>query len=204
MAADPRGRQLKPDTPKDREPRPGDALDSRVQATNERVLRSYRKCWRVAIRRAGLALGALWTSPNTLVGLTLGVVGVAFGAHASLRRETLALVFQSWPWGPGGAITFGNVILHTGHDLDVSCATYAHAAGLVSEPAVCLADHERAHVLQYLVLGPAFLPLYLLCGGIGVRNRFERAADRYASTGAGWWPWPAPALPVPAGDSDRR
>ena len=26
-------------------------------------------------------------------------------------------------------------------------------------------------------------------GGISVRNRFERAADRYAMTGKGWWPW---------------
>ena len=52
-----------------------------------------------------------------------------------------------------------------------------------------LADHERAHVFQYLALGPLFLPLYFACGGIGVRNRFERAADRYARTGRGWWPW---------------
>ena len=134
----------------------------------------------------------------------LGVVGIPFGARARVHPEALALVFQSWPWGPGGAITFGNVILHTGARLDVPCVTYAHAAGLVREPAVCLADHERAHVLQYLVLGPAFLPVYLACGGIGVRNRFERAADRYAATGAGWWPWPAPALLAPSGDSDGR
>jgi hypothetical protein len=40
-----------------------------------------------------------------------------------------------------------------------------------------------------MVLGPAFGPLYLLCGGVSARNRFERAADRYALTGRGWWPW---------------
>jgi hypothetical protein len=44
-------------------------------------------------------------------------------------------------------------------------------------------------VYQYLVLGPLFLPLYFLCGGISARNRFEQAADRYARTGMGWWPW---------------
>jgi len=38
-------------------------------------------------------------------------------------------------------------------------------------------------------LGPLFLPLYLLHGGVSVRNRFERAADRYALCGKGWWPW---------------
>ena len=140
-------------------------------------------------------LGMIWTLPNTLMGLLLGLVGLAFGARARLRAHDLACVFHRWPWGPGGAITLGNVILHTGDDLDISCATYAHAAGLGPEPAVRLAAHERAHVYQYLVLGPLFLPTYLACGGIGVRNRFERAADRYAATGRGWWPWPAPPLP---------
>jgi len=53
---------------------------------------------------------------------------------------------------------------------------------------VSLADHERAHVYQYMLLGPLFLPLYLLCGGVSVRNPFERAADRYAQSGRGWWP----------------
>jgi len=139
--------------------------------------------------RSLIALGALWTLPNTLFGLLLGVLGLAFGAHAHWRRRELALVFHRWPWGPGGAITFGNVILHTGDDLDSPCVTYAHRAGHSDEAAIVLADHERAHVYQYLALGPLFLPLYLLSGGISVRNRFERAADRYASTGRGWWPW---------------
>ena len=136
-----------------------------------------------------IALGALWTLPNTLLGLLLGAVGMAFGAHAHWRRRELALVFHRWPWGPGGAITFGNVILHTGDELDSPCMTYAHRAGMRDEPAITLADHERAHVYQYLALGPLFLPLYLLSGGISVRNRFEQAADRYARTGQGWWPF---------------
>ncbi|WP_462116325.1 hypothetical protein [Lysobacter xanthus] len=139
----------------------------------------------------------VWTFPNTAVGLLLGLLGIAFGARPTLRRDDLACVFQRWPWGPGGALTLGNVILHTGDDLNVHCRTYAHAAGLAEEPPVPLAMHERAHVLQYLALGPLFLPAYLACGGVGVCNRFERAADRYAATGRGWWPWPAPPLPRP-------
>lgn len=95
-------------------------------------------------------------------------------------------------------MTLGNVILHVGADLDVDCHTYAHRAGLCIEPRVSLAAHERAHVFQYMVLGPLFLPLYLLCGGVSVRNRFERAADRYASTGAGWWPWMRSTAPSPS------
>jgi hypothetical protein len=133
--------------------------------------------------------GALWTLPNTLIGLAAGVAGIAFGAHAHYSRRDLAVVFHRWPWGPGGALTLGNTILHTGDTLDSPCVTYAHRAGHGDEPSILLADHERAHVYQYMVLGPLFLPLYLLCGGISVRNRFERAADRYARQGRGWWPW---------------
>ena len=141
------------------------------------------------LMRLLIVLGGLWTLPNTAIGLLLGAIGLPFGAHAHWRRRDLALVFHRWPWGPGGAITFGNVILHTGDNLDSPCVTYAHRAGHGDEPAIMLADHERAHVYQYLVLGPLFLPLYLVFGGISVRNRFERAADRYARTGHGWWPW---------------
>ncbi len=135
------------------------------------------------------AAGALWTLPNTLIGLIAGVAGIAFGAHAHYSRRDLALVFHRWPWGPGGALTLGNIILHTGDTLDSPCVTYAHRAGHGDEPSILLADHERAHVFQYMALGPFFLPLYLLCGGISARNRFERAADRYARHGSGWWPW---------------
>lgn len=151
-----------------------------------------------ALRRAARlvagVLGLAWTLPNTLVGLAVGLAALPFGARMRLRGPELALVFDDVPWGPGGALTLGNVILHTGDSLDCDCLTYAHRAGLCEQPSVRLVDHERAHVLQYMVLGPLFLPLYFLCGGIGVRNRFERAADRYALTGRGWWPWPRPPM----------
>lgn len=134
-------------------------------------------------------VGMLWTSPNTVLGLIMGLVGIAFGAHMHVSRRDLAIVFHGWPWGPGGALTLGNAILHTGDTLDSTCLTYAHRAGHGDEPMILLADHERAHVYQYMVLGPLFLPMYALCGGISTRNRFERAADRYAQLGRGWWPW---------------
>ncbi|RXR06994.1 hypothetical protein [Pseudoxanthomonas composti] len=140
-------------------------------------------------RRALLIAGAAWTLPNSLIGLLLGVLGLAGGARPQWRQRELALVFDRYPWGPGGAITFGNIILNTGSSLDTMCSTYAQRAGLRTEKAICLGDHERAHVYQYMVLGPFFLPVYLLSGGISVRNPFERAADRYAATGAGWWPF---------------
>lgn len=142
------------------------------------------------LRGLVLALGVVWALPVSLFGLLAGALALGFGARARWRRRDLALVFQQFPWGPGGAITLGNVILHTGPDLACPCRTYACRAGLVDEPFISMADHERAHVYQYMVLGALFLPLYLLVGGgISERNRFEQAADRYAQTGRGWWPW---------------
>ena len=143
------------------------------------------------MRTVWMLLGATWAVPNTLLGLLAGIAGMAFGAHAHWSRRELAIVFNAMPWGPGGALTLGNTILHTGPTLDAPCMTYAHRAGRGVEPSILLADHERAHVFQYMALGPLFLPLYFVCGGIGVRNRFERAADRYARNGRGWWPWSA-------------
>jgi len=133
-------------------------------------------------------LGAVWTSPNTLIGLAAGTTAMLAGARPSWNGRDCAVVFREFPWGPGGAITLGNVILHTGPVLDVPCRTYAHQAGHATEPVIGLHDHERAHVYQYLVLGPLYLPVYLLCGGVSARNPFERAADVYALQGRGWWP----------------
>lgn len=142
---------------------------------------------------AAQCLGALWALPVSLLGLLAGLVALGFGARLRWRRREHALVFQLFPWGPGGAITLGNVILHTGEDLGCGCSTYAHRAGTADEAPIVLADHERAHVYQYMVLGLLFLPLYLAFGGVGAGNPFEQAADRYARTGRGWWPWPRTA-----------
>ena len=150
-------------------------------------------------------LGKVWASPVTLVGGLLGVIGLALGSR--LRIENNALVFHRYPFGPGGALVLGNVILSTRPTLDVLVPTYAARANALGKATdefalgahsrdgrhahehVWLADHERAHTYQYEVLGVLFLPLYLLSGGISARNRFEQAADRYAKTGAGWWPY---------------
>ncbi|MBA3930911.1 MAG: hypothetical protein C0521_15125 [Xanthomonas sp.] len=134
------------------------------------------------------ALGIVWAVPNTLIGLVAGVAGMPFGARPEWNRRDFAVVFHRWPWGPGGAITFGNSILNTGDTLEAEFPTYECRAGRTQHPRIRLGDHERAHVYQYMVLGPLFLPVYLVCGGVSVRNPFERAADRYALTGKGWWP----------------
>jgi hypothetical protein len=149
-----------------------------------------------SLRGTGLLLaqvmGAIWTLPNTIAGLVAGAAALAGGASAQLADG--ALVFHKVRFGPGGALTLGQVILHTGESLDSTALTY-HCKAHGGSDCVRLGDHERAHVYQYLALGPLFLPLYFLCGGISWRNRFEQAADRYAQTGRGWWPWPRPPTP---------
>lgn len=141
-----------------------------------------------SLARTGLfALGMLWALPLTLVGLLVGLLALALGAK--VKHSDAALVFHRVPFGPGGALTLGNVILHTGESMDESATTYACAARGSRDECVRIGDHERAHVYQYLALGLFFLPLYFACGGISARNRFEQAADRYALTGRGWWPW---------------
>lgn len=141
--------------------------------------------------RAAQLIGLLWAAPISLFGVIVGVVAMLNGAR--VRVSDSALVFHKVPFGPGGALTLGNVILHTGQSLDEQVTSYAcrgHGDGAVLR----LGDHERAHVYQYLVLGLLFLPIYFACGGVSAGNRFEQAADRYAMTGRGWWPWPRPAV----------
>jgi len=137
--------------------------------------------------RIAQVLGVAWALPMSLPAALIGVLAMPFGA--TLHCADAALVFNRFPFGPGGALTLGNVILHTGDDLDRSVLTYACRAHGGND-CLRLGDHERAHVYQYMALGPFFLPLYFLCGGISHRNRFEQAADRYALTGRHWWPWP--------------
>src|SRR5690606_12722721 len=106
------------------------------------------------LRALALAAGMLWALPWTLAGLLAGLVLVPLGARPRLARGECALLFARCPWGPGGALTLGNVILATGPDLEARCVTYEHRAGRCRHPAVRLGDHERAHVYQYMALGP--------------------------------------------------
>lgn len=137
----------------------------------------------------------VWALPNTLAGLLLGLPALAFGAKLGI--DAGALVFLRYPWGSGGALALGNVIVCTHANLDAMCRTYAERAGLCEAggPLHRLGDHERAHVYQAMSLGVFFLPLYFLCGGISAHNRFEQAADRYAASGRDWWPWAARHFP---------
>jgi hypothetical protein len=130
--------------------------------------------------------GSIWAGPMTIVGLILGCGTLALGARVSISDS--AIVFSDFRFFSSGALTLGQVILYTGKSLDAPAKTY-HCAAFGGDDCVRIGTHEQAHVFQYMAFGILFLPLYFLHGGVSHKNRFEQAADRYALTGTGWWPY---------------
>lgn len=127
----------------------------------------------------------LWASPNSAVGLLLAVPVLAARGRGRLVRGVLEihgplarlLLRRSVPMAGGAAaITFGHVVIGQ----DAGCLEASRA-------------HERVHVRQCEIWGPAFLPAYLLAsvwGWLSGRgayrgNYFEREALRRAEEG-GW------------------
>ena len=120
-------------------------------------------------------LKILWALPNTLLGLIIGVIGIATGGSCQRRGRVLEFYGGGVKWMihrlPGGqftlALTLGHVVLgQTAAALDIS------------------RGHELIHVAQYERWGPFFLPAYVIAGCIaalrGQRfyrdNPFEREA----------------------------
>lgn len=122
----------------------------------------------------------LWALPNTLIGLLFVPLVLLTKGHLAIVDGVVEL----HGWIPGfvlrrcipirggaSAITLGHVVL--GRDERCLRATRAH---------------ERVHVRQCEVWGPAFIPVYLLAsvwaalGGRGAyaENYFEREAFRLA------------------------
>ena len=116
-----------------------------------------------------------WASPNTAIGLVLGLLAVLFGARLEPRQGVLeffggrfgGLFAAPWLACPFRAVTLGHVIFAT-DAVTLDCAR----------------AHEHVHVRQYEQWGPFFLPAYaasslwqLACGRRCYRdNWFERQA----------------------------
>jgi len=121
------------------------------------------------------ALKVLWASPNTMLGLSIGVVLFPFGARMrandgiiEIDGPPVAYFLRRVPiWGGALALTLGHVILARSREDQVPCRR-----------------HELVHVRQYEIWGPLFLPAYLiaslrarLSGGRAYRdNVFEDEA----------------------------
>ncbi len=97
-------------------------------------------------------LKIIWTSPNSLIGLVVGVLGLCFGGKAQLRQGCIEfygglvnLILSNIPIGGStAAMTLGHTILgQNQYDLD-RCR-----------------EHEQVHVRQYERWGPFFLFAYL-------------------------------------------
>ena len=118
----------------------------------------------------------LWASPNTLLGLVIGMVGCLGGGHWRLEEGILEaegpllawLLRRGTPRRRGvEALTLGHVVLGRSDHCLHRCRA-----------------HERIHVRQYEIWGPAFLAVYLASslwqwakGGHPYwDNRFEREA----------------------------
>lgn len=129
------------------------------------------------------ALLHLWASPGTLIGLTVGLLGLCTGGGIRRVRHTLEFHggFVKWflehtPVG-ANAMTLGHVIIgRTPAALDIT------------------REHEWVHVRQYERWGPLFIPAYLGCSfGLWLARReayhnnpFEREAfdhDRLLALG---------------------
>lgn len=105
------------------------------------------------IDRIYFLLRTFWASPNTLLGLLIGGVGMCFGGRARIRGRAIEFYAGGTKWFiqrlPHGqfilAITLGHTILgQTDASLDIS------------------RNHETVHVKQYERWGPFFLPAYYL------------------------------------------
>jgi hypothetical protein len=94
----------------------------------------------------------VWASPGSLVGLTLGLVGLCTGG--GVRRVAHTLEFH------GGFVHW--LLKHT--PVDAGAMTLGHVViGRTAEILDSAREHEWVHIRQYERWGPLFIPAYLGC-----------------------------------------
>lgn len=96
-------------------------------------------------------LAIIWTAPNTLLGILLGLVSFPFGGKVRWIRG--AIEFH------GGLTTWILKKLPN----NIHAMTLGHSIIGVAAHSLDLArDHEHVHIRQYERWGPFFIPAYLL------------------------------------------
>jgi hypothetical protein len=91
-----------------------------------------------------------WASPGTLIGVTVGLLGVCTGGGARRVRHTLEF--------HGGFVTW--VLQNT--PVEAMAMTLGHVVIGRSPAALDITrEHEWVHVRQYERWGPLFIPAYL-------------------------------------------
>jgi hypothetical protein len=128
-----------------------------------------------AVQLIADVIGKVWALPNTLLGLAAVAVLAPF-AYANGGRFQVgnnAIQLLRIPFG-GGALTLGNIQLYFGTKRPSDNITYG-------ERGINTGLHEQYHTYQSQVLGPLFLPCYLLAGPVAcLHNPFEAAAQDFA------------------------
>ena len=135
----------------------------------------------------------VWSSPNSALGLMLGVAGMPFGAEMHYDSEKGIVYFENNPmtWKNGGALTLGDIVNYykSSHPDDAVLSYLANYEtykkyGQTGEwfkvdqdQWIILKDHEHQHTLQSREYGPLFLPLYFISGGVSHMNWMEKQAD---------------------------
>src|SRR4051812_47990937 len=111
-------------------------------------------CLRGSMRSLRTALGIVWASPYSLVGLLIGIVGLCTGGQARVRGRTIEFHGGAAKWFvshlPGGQFVLAFTLGHT--ILGQTDASLAIARA-----------HELVHVRQFERWGPLLGPAYLLC-----------------------------------------
>lgn len=120
-----------------------------------------------------LPLRVIWASPASVLGLVVGVLGLATGGRVRCVGRTLEF--------HGGLVSW----LLARLPVDAMAMTLGHVVLGRSAAAldVCR-EHEMVHVRQYERWGPVFIPAYLLCSLVLLvrgrdayrENPFEREA----------------------------
>lgn len=113
---------------------------------------------------------------NRLNGATAAGVLIAWAGGARLRAgpdQLLLAEYYRWPFPTGGAFTVGDVVISR-HRLEELRRRYPRV--------LC---HEERHSRQWMVLGPLFLPLYLLAMAWSWLRTGDRAAACWFEVSAG-------------------
>lgn len=152
----------------------------------------------MSVLRFGLRLLAYgWAAPYSLLGLTVGLLALLFGARTRVR---------------GGALEFGGGWLgvrlsRLPAPFCFSAITIGHVILGIDEATLAAARaHEHVHVRQYEHWGPFFVPAYLLSSLAqlvrGRRPYLDNRFEREAYSEAGCEPGAAQGRPLPTpGDS---
>ena len=102
------------------------------------------------------ALLYIWVSPNSLLGVLVGCLGLVSGGKCQLKRGCLEFYGGLVTWMleriPNGT---GVLAMTLGHTIIGQTAQALHIAR----------DHEQVHVRQFERWGPIFIPVYVTCSG---------------------------------------